>query len=403
MESILIPASIPDGWVVRPLGKIVDFLNNRCCQVKCEDRAKMKGDIPYYGASGVIDYVNGYIFDEDLILLGKDGENIISRVKPLAFKISGKAWVNDHAHVLKPKDFVSIGYLVEYLESLNYEHINSGSAQPGLSKRNCLTIPVVLPSNKIEQELIAEALNDVNTFICELQKILYKKRLIKQGVLQELLSGEKRLPRFSGERETHRLGEFGICLRGVSYDGNIDLYQSDNQNAAILLRANNIRSAKINFTDIQYVNKVCVSDTQYLNTDDIIICMANGSKELIGKSAFYNFENNNRHTFGAFMGCFRVFNKEQAIPKYIFYLLNSNEFRKQINTFLVGSSINNLTPKSIENISFSFHRVKEQSVISEILSDMDDEILAFEEKLAKFRQIKQSMAQNLLTGRMRLI
>ena len=261
---------------------------------------------------------------------------------------------------------------------------------------------LAFPKDKKEQIAIAEVLSDVDASIESLEELVAKKRLIKQGVLQELLSGERRLPGFYEERKTHKLGEFGICLRGVSYDGNVDLYQSNNQNAVILLRANNIKLARINFTDIQYVNKVRVSDSQYLNMDDIVICMANGSKKLIGKSAFYNF-NDNKCTFGAFMGCFRTFDKEQAIPKYIFYLLSSNEYRKQVDILLAGSSINNLTPRSIEGILFPFPCVKEQLAISEILSDMDDEILTLEKKLAKSCQIKKSMTQDLLTGKVRLI
>jgi type I restriction enzyme S subunit len=91
---------IPQDWSLRQLGDVVEFLDGRRRPVKDADRAKMRASIPYYGASGIVDYVNDYLFDEDLILLGEDGENILSRNCRLAFRISGKAWVNNHAHVL---------------------------------------------------------------------------------------------------------------------------------------------------------------------------------------------------------------------------------------------------------------------------------------------------------------
>lgn len=151
---------IPEDWLLRPLAEVVTFLDGKRRPVKDADRAKMQGSIPYYGASGIVDYVNDYLFDDELILLGEDGENIISRNCRLAFRISGKTWVNNHAHVLKPDSNTSIGFLTDYLESLNYERFNSGTAQPKLNKQTCSNILVAIPPTKAEQEAIAEALSD---------------------------------------------------------------------------------------------------------------------------------------------------------------------------------------------------------------------------------------------------
>jgi type I restriction enzyme S subunit len=110
---------IPEDWTLRSLGELVTFLDGQRRPVKDADRAKMRGSIPYYGASGIVDYVNDYLFDEDLVLLGEDGENILSRTSRLAFQISGKSWVNNHAHVLRPNQNVNIAFLTDCLESLN--------------------------------------------------------------------------------------------------------------------------------------------------------------------------------------------------------------------------------------------------------------------------------------------
>src|ERR1051325_2328368 len=139
---------IPSDWEVWKLGDVVEFLDGQRRPVKDSDRTKMRGDFPYYGASGIIDYINDFIFDEDLILLGEDVENILSRNCRLAFRISGKVWVNNHAHVLRPKTGMDIGYLTEYLESLNYEQYNTGTAQPKLNKLVCSTIPFCVLDTK---------------------------------------------------------------------------------------------------------------------------------------------------------------------------------------------------------------------------------------------------------------
>jgi type I restriction enzyme, S subunit len=184
---------IPEDWQVRKLGDVVTFLDGQRRPVKDVDRAKMRGIIPCYGASGIVDYVNDYLFDEDLILLGEDGENILSRNCRLAFRISGKAWVNNHAHVLRPNANTSIGFLTDYLESVDYEQMNSGTAQPKLNKRTCLSILVSLPATKAEQTAIAEVLSDMDAELAALEQRRDKTRGLKQGMMQELLTGRIRL------------------------------------------------------------------------------------------------------------------------------------------------------------------------------------------------------------------
>ncbi|WP_019868286.1 restriction endonuclease subunit S [Methylovulum miyakonense] len=106
-------------WKIKTLGNVVEFLDGQRKPIRESDRATIQGQYPYYGASGIIDYINDFIFDEDLILLGEDGENIVSRNLPLVFKVSGKCWVNNHAHVLKPNKPHHLDFLVQYMENLS--------------------------------------------------------------------------------------------------------------------------------------------------------------------------------------------------------------------------------------------------------------------------------------------
>ncbi|MFL5629214.1 MAG: restriction endonuclease subunit S [Ktedonobacteraceae bacterium] len=182
----------PADWEVKKLGEVADFLDGRRRPINERDRANMRGEYPYYGASGVVDYVNDYIFDEELILLGEDGENILSRNCKLAFRVSGKIWVNNHAHVLRPKANTDASFLTEYLESLDYEQYNTGTAQPKLNKRVCSEITVFLPS-LTEQRAIATVLSDMDAEIAALEQKRDKTRALKQGMMQELLTGKTRL------------------------------------------------------------------------------------------------------------------------------------------------------------------------------------------------------------------
>ncbi|MEZ4302524.1 MAG: restriction endonuclease subunit S, partial [Polyangiaceae bacterium] len=140
---------------------------------------------------------------------------------------------------------------------------------------------------------------------------------------------------------------------------------------------------------------------QIMRRDDILICMANGSKALVGKAGLFRVVDGHVYTFGAFMGCFRTANT--AIASFVFYLLQTGRYRDFIDVLLAGSSINNLRPSSIESLEFLMPEVPEQTAIAAVLSDMDTELTALEARRDKTRLLKQGMMQELLTGRTRLV
>ncbi|MBZ0316063.1 MAG: restriction endonuclease subunit S [Anaerolineae bacterium] len=182
-----------DGeWEEDVLGNVSVFLDERRKPIKESDRAKIQGSYPYYGASGIIDFVDDYIFDEDLILLGEDGENILSRNVPLAFMISGKTWVNNHAHVIRPNPNMDIRFLTAFLENLDYKPYNSGTAQPKLTKGVCLNIRVVVPSFE-EQTAIGDFVEYLEMEINLLSNYSEFLRLQKRGLMQQLLTGAVRV------------------------------------------------------------------------------------------------------------------------------------------------------------------------------------------------------------------
>ena len=115
---------------------------------------RIKGDYPYYGASGIVDYVNDYIFDGDYLLVSEDGANLVARSTPIAFSISGKNWVNNHAHILKFKESATRKFVEHYLNSINLEKYISGGAQPKLNQQNLNKIPIPLPPLSVQQRIV---------------------------------------------------------------------------------------------------------------------------------------------------------------------------------------------------------------------------------------------------------
>ena len=172
-------------WEEKRLGDISIFLDGKRKPIKGQDRVQMQGSYPYYGASGIIDYINDYIFDEDIILLGEDGENIISRNLPLAFRVSGKCWVNNHAHVIKPNQTTDIDFLTYSLERINYIIYNTGTAQPKLNQEVCRNIPLSMPCFE-EQKKIANYLFNIDRKIEIVNKQITQAQTFKKGLLQQM-------------------------------------------------------------------------------------------------------------------------------------------------------------------------------------------------------------------------
>ena len=172
-------------WEHYTLEDTVDFLDGQRKPLESAERDKRHGSYPYYGASGIIDYIDDYIFDEPLLLLGEDGANIINRSTPLCFIATGKYWVNNHAHVMRPKKDHNIIFLCEYLESLDYTRYNTGTAQPKLNQEKCRSIELVLPSYE-EQCRVARFLTSLNHKMSHEQFMLEQLHDYKRGLLQQM-------------------------------------------------------------------------------------------------------------------------------------------------------------------------------------------------------------------------
>ncbi len=377
---------IPEDWEEKRLADVVSFLDGKRRPVKDSERAKMQGSIPYYGASGIVDYVNDYLFDEELILLGEDGENILSRNCRLAFQISGKAWVNNHAHVLKPNSNINIGFLTDYLESLNYEQYNSGTAQPKLNKLTCSNILVVLPSTKAEQEAIAEALGDADALIKSLEQLLAKKRHIKQGAMQELLTGKKRLLGFSGKWELKIFSDIAQLRKE-----RIDPRRTRSQEFCVELEHIEQGSGKLAGNTVTGQGSSLKSVFQ---EGDV----------LFGKLRAYLRKYWLANCDGVCSTEIWVLVAKQSllVSEYLFQLVKVDGFIEVAST-AHGTHMPRSDWNVVKKYEVHLPQLEEQFAIATVLSGMDSEIAALEAKADKFRQIKQGMMQELLTGRIRLV
>lgn len=185
---------IPEEWEVRRLEDICYILDSKRVPLNEKQRADIKGNIPYYGANAIVDYINKYIFDEELILIAEDGGNFSEfRERPIAFYVTGKCWVNNHAHVLKAKDLGSSKWVFYTLVHKDITNIVQGGTRAKLNQKDLRYICIPFPKNIEEQSQISLVLSSVDEQIDQYESKKEKLQELKKGLMQKLLTGRIRV------------------------------------------------------------------------------------------------------------------------------------------------------------------------------------------------------------------
>jgi type I restriction enzyme S subunit len=135
---------LPEGWCWASIDEITNNHDGIRVPIKRADRAKRQGDYPYYGASGVVDAIDEYLFNGEHLLISEDGANLLARSTPIAFRASGKFWVNNHAHVVSLFGELQLEYLEHYLNGITLRPYVTGTAQPKLTQKSMNRIPIPL-------------------------------------------------------------------------------------------------------------------------------------------------------------------------------------------------------------------------------------------------------------------
>ena len=191
------------AWETKRLEHIVDCLDHVRIPLNETQRADMPGPYPYCGANGVLDYVNDFILDDDVILIAEDGGYFDEYAhRPIAYRMSGKIWVNNHAHILKAKRGYGQGFLYFSLVHKNILPYLASGTRAKLNKSEMYKIEIYLPLHYAEQKAIAAVLSDIDAEIAALERRRDKARAVKQGMMQQLLTGRVRLVKITRTTET---------------------------------------------------------------------------------------------------------------------------------------------------------------------------------------------------------
>ena len=393
---------IPEDWDVKSFGEICKV--NQGLQIAIEDRLKHPAanskiyiTIQYLNNGKDIEYINNY---SDSVCCAEE-DILMTRTGNTGMVITGVNGVfhNNFFKINLDKKQVDRIYVIYYLKANKTQRIillKAGTSTiPDLNHNDFYSIRIPLPQLP-EQQAIASALSDVDALITALEQLITKKRNIKQGAMQQLLTGEKRLPGFSGEWEVKKLGDLGYFSKGkgIKKDEVVSEGLPCIRYGEIYTIHNDyIKSFK------SFITQSLANESIELKKGDLLFAGSGETAEEIGKCVA--FVGNERVFAGGDIVILRPSINNNSL--FLGFLLNNPIVSNQKTRMGQGDAVVHISGKNLSEIQIPLPPSKaEQTAIAQILSDMDTEIETLKQKRDKYKAIKQGLMQELLTGKTRL-
>ena len=388
------PFEVPEGWCITDIGELLINRDGERKPVSLAIRSKQKNKVyDYYGAAGVIDKVDNYLFDECLLLIGEDGANLLSRNKNNAFLADGKYWVNNHAHVLDTIDKFILSYVAIVINSMKLDDYITGSAQPKLSQDNLNKIPIFLPPLNEQKRIMTELerwfalIDQIDQGKVDLQETI---KQAKSKIL-DLATHGKLVPQDPNDEPAIELlkrinPDFTPCDNGhsrkfpqswcsvtvndvCSIIGGVSYNKADIQDTGIrVLRGGNIQNGKvIDCFDDVFIPLSYQNNDNQVQHGDIIIVASTGSQTLIGKTGFAD-RDIPKTQIGAFLRIVRP--KQKALSPYIRLIFQTDDYKGYIRNVAKGSNINNVKNAHLQNYQIYLPPLEEQQRIVQKIEEL---------------------------------
>lgn len=368
-----------DDWEHRKLDDVVEFLDTM--RKPLEGAKRISGPYPYYGASGIVDYVDGYLFDEELILLSEDGANITDRNYPVCFLASGKYWVNNHAHVLRTKQENENNFICNSLERKDYTQYNTGMAMPKLNKETCKKIPISCPGFE-EQKKIGDYFRSLDHLITLHQRKYEQTKTLKKYMLQKMFpqNGEK-IPqiRFNGFTEEWKQRKLGNVFKEYSEKNHTELP------VLTIIQGRGTVKRKESDRNLLY-DESNLLNYKMVRKDDFIVHLRSFEGGLEKSSLD-----------GIISPAYHTFHSDEADSRFYYPYFRSHEFIKHklvphVYGIRDGRSIDIAGMKTIE---IPYTSIEEQKKIGDYLDSLDYLITLHQRKYTELEELKKYMLQNM--------
>jgi type I restriction enzyme S subunit len=376
---------LPPGWTVTTVGAVTMNYDRLRVPLKSTDRAARQGQFPYYGAQGIIDHIDGYLFEGTYLLIAEDGANLKTRSQPIAHTATGRFWVNNHAHVVQALDGIELQFLKHFLNSSPLGGIIRGTAQPKLTKSDLNRLPVPLPT-VAEQQRIVDILEDHLSRLDAADANLHTS-------LRRLVSLE------SAALSCCREGIETPLAASTDIQGGIQKQQkrAPALNAYPFLRVANVTKNGLDLEDVHLVELFTGElDRLRLKTGDLLVVEGNGSASQIGRAALWD---------GSIENCvhqnhlIRVRPREGLIAEYLEAVWNSPQNRRCLTDLASSSSgLHTLSVSKLKTLTIPVPLLERQLQLIKQVGDVREGRRRIQQEIDRSRQRSSSLRQSLLSA-----
>jgi type I restriction enzyme S subunit len=385
---------LPKGWRKSKLSEVVEILDNLRVPVSSSEREKRIGNIPYYGATGQTGWIDDFIFDEELVLLGEDGAPFFDKKKNVAYIVNGKSWVNNHAHVLRAlTQITSNKFVLYFLNHFDYTGFVGGTTRLKLTQGSLRIIPIPLPPLPEQQRIVAKLdavfghLDSLREKLDRIPELLknFRQQVLTQAVMGELTK-EWREGKDLGEWEEKNLIDVivekprnGFSPNGVSYKTDVK---------SLTLSATTKGYFDANYVKYLDIEKPDLASHLWLKNGDILIQRSN-SLDYVGTAAIYNGADYDFIYPDLMM---KVRANQLISTQYLYYVLSSSATKDYFRKNATGSAGNmpKINQSIVMNTPVPYPELEEQE---EVVRKVESLLYLADKIESQYQSIKAKIDQ----------
>ena len=358
------------------LGDVCEILDSKRVPITATER--QPGPYPYYGANGVQDHVAGYIFDDELVLLAEDGGNFGSKDKPIAYRVSGKCWVNNHAHVLKPKDGLDVDYLCYSLMFYDVTGLVNGATRQKLTQADMQKMEIQLPLLD-EQRHIAATLDKVTDLISKRRQQLEKLDELVKARFVEMFGDPGGNPaKWKMERAEKHID----LLSGFPFDSTQYTQSGVNICGGLI-----IMPQRINWNDCKHWGSIVGYEEYSLQENDIVIALDRPWISDGFKIAMVDKE----HLPALLIQRTARIRAVDVNQRYLMYCFMLGSFDAHCN--ITGSLVPHISPKDIKSFLIMIPPIELQNQFATFVEESEKTQTAISRSLEKLETLKKALMQ----------
>ncbi|OIO70876.1 MAG: hypothetical protein CO186_06260 [Zetaproteobacteria bacterium CG_4_9_14_3_um_filter_49_83] len=399
-------------WRNYSLNQFADVLDSFRIPVNEEERTKNPGETPYYGANGLQGYISGWLFDEPLILIAEDGGYFDEySTRPVAYKIEGKSWVNNHAHILRPKEEFDFNFVFYSLQHKNITPFIKGGTRAKLNQKELREIEIFSPVEKRHQQKIANILQTIDRAIEHTEALIDKYQQIKAGLMHDLFTrgigpnGQLRPPRdhapelyqqtpigwIPKEWEPINLGKY---IESNLYGPRFDARDYDESGNVKTIRGTDFsKDGGIIYSQVPVARLPMQKISRHiLKTGDVVVVTTAdcGLTAVFEEQEFYFIPS-------AYAVKYRF--SDNVSPHFIKYFMQTSIAKRQVSKYVRQGTLGNLPGSDLLRFHVGLANSHEQKAIVKRLDAVHEKIVAEQKKLDKLDKQKSGLMHDLLTGK----